>query len=108
MCTFKFQLLLNLEPLSGAISHTAASQGRIARIDAVSGMDVVVVFEQTSALEVRVPLFPFPPFVHVRMCLLCVAERGSHPSSCAVSQVEEFDHVHSQRVASKYPLLHVN
>jgi hypothetical protein len=49
---------------------TAPFQGRIARIDAVSGMDVVVVFEQTSALEVR----PFSR--HLLMCLLFVAQRG--------------------------------
>jgi hypothetical protein len=46
----------------------AAWQGRIGKVEAVSGLEVLVAFDQTNAIEVRA-LFTRPCFA--RACILC-------------------------------------
>jgi hypothetical protein len=66
-------------------------QGRIGKVEAVSGIDVIMVFEQTNSETVCIL---FPPLFCARMACDFACASLSSPLG-ADAQDEKFDHVHT-------------
>ncbi len=61
-------------------------QGRIGKVEAVSGLEVVVIFDQTNAIEVRALFSPLL-FDVCALVTAIVSDRASSPQMLKMSNV---------------------